>query len=51
MTIRMRYTRAERAKWVRMMGRVRDLCRLNGGKCEITTRRLPDGSREGVIKW
>lgn len=49
--IRMRYTRADRIKWVRMMGKIRTLCRETGGTCRITTRRLADGVMEGEIRW
>ena len=51
MTIKMRFTKAERAKWVRMMSRIRNLCRESGTVCRISTRRLADGSREGQITW
>lgn len=51
MTIKMRFTKAERAKWVRMMSKIRNLCRESGTVCRISTRRLADGSREGEITW
>lgn len=51
MTIKMRFTRAERARWVRMMSRIRNLCRERDTACRISTRRLADGSREGEITW
>ena len=51
MKIVMRYTREERLKWLRMMSRIRQLCREQGRKAEIMTRKLPDGSRVGEISW
>ena len=51
MKIVMRYTHAERIKWVRLMSKIRNMSRTTGINATIRTRRLADGSREGEISW